>query len=280
MPSVTTYYSAGVSVYPDTGTLHVSETEQERLSPVNMKVLMVLLEAPQQVVSRNTLFEKVWPNQTISDDALTRCISDLRATLGKLLPDVNCVDTVPKRGYRWVHPVEHLYNRIENNKKPKLAYKQTGITRGLKHNVLVIALTGLFVVLSMTGLFWWIFPKPVNTNSIAVIPFSASDTQFAATAVELREVLIEALVQNGNHSVLAKFALQQSNTDLRALHVNYGVRKIVEGHIFTKNNAAILSLTIVDAQTALVEEVRLIDVNEAEQQIKALIEEAYFDQIY
>jgi DNA-binding response OmpR family regulator len=49
-----------------------------RLGPVNMKVLVLLLENAGRVVTRTEFFDRVWKQQLVSDDVLTRSISDLR----------------------------------------------------------------------------------------------------------------------------------------------------------------------------------------------------------
>lgn len=41
----------------------------------------------------------------MSDDTLTRCISELRTQLGKYSSQSSLIETLPKRGYRWVPPV-------------------------------------------------------------------------------------------------------------------------------------------------------------------------------
>lgn len=99
------YQTAGWRVYPSSGQLQRASDEL-RLGPVAMQVLVALLDRPGQVVTRTELFDLVWKNQEVSDDALTRCISDLRAMLGHHQTDAPLIQTLPKRGYRWLPAVE------------------------------------------------------------------------------------------------------------------------------------------------------------------------------
>lgn len=101
------YQTAGWRVYPSSGQLQRASDEL-RLGPVAMQVLVALLDRPGQVVTRTELFDLVWKNQEVSDDALTRCISDLRAMLGHHQTDAPLIQTLPKRGYRWLPAVEVL----------------------------------------------------------------------------------------------------------------------------------------------------------------------------
>lgn len=79
-----------------------SGSESIKLSPVNARVLAALLLAQGKAVTRTALFSQVWPNQEVSDDALTRSISDLRAQLKPLANTSPLIATIPKVGYRWL----------------------------------------------------------------------------------------------------------------------------------------------------------------------------------
>ena len=74
-----------------------------KLDPKVMDVLMVLVQRAGQVVPREELLGKVWPNVVVTDEVLSRCIHDLRRQLG--LAGANddlraLIETLPKRGYR------------------------------------------------------------------------------------------------------------------------------------------------------------------------------------
>lgn len=98
------YSSADLIVCPKQGRVNIGG-QVVRLGPVNMRVLVVLLENQSQVVSRSMLLDSVWKNQIISDDTLTRCISDIRVQLGKFSKQDKLIETIPKCGYRWIPKV-------------------------------------------------------------------------------------------------------------------------------------------------------------------------------
>ncbi len=96
------YYCADeILVEPALGQVKVAN-QVARLTPINMKVLCVLLEHAGNVVSRNTIYQAVWANQIVSDDTLTRAISDIRGLFRSLKVDTKLIDTIPKKGYRWL----------------------------------------------------------------------------------------------------------------------------------------------------------------------------------
>jgi len=70
---------------------------QETLRPKSFDVLRYLVAHPRRVISKDELIKAVWPNVIVTDESLTRCISDVRHALGDASQQV--IKTVPKRGY-------------------------------------------------------------------------------------------------------------------------------------------------------------------------------------
>jgi len=79
---------------------------EARLEPRVMDVLVCLAERAGDVVSRETLNEQVWGNIVVTDQAVTNCISELRHHLGDDRATHRLIETIPKRGYRLLAPVQ------------------------------------------------------------------------------------------------------------------------------------------------------------------------------
>jgi Tol biopolymer transport system component/DNA-binding winged helix-turn-helix (wHTH) protein len=75
------------------------------LTPKLFEVLRLLVEQQGHLLDKETFIEKVWGGGFVEDGALTRSVSMLRKALGDTLPDPTYIETVPKRGYRFVAPV-------------------------------------------------------------------------------------------------------------------------------------------------------------------------------
>ena len=73
----------------------------ERIEPRVMAVLLALTEKPGETVARGQLVQTVWGDTAVTDDALQRCVSILRRTLGRGEHGVR-IETIPKVGYRLV----------------------------------------------------------------------------------------------------------------------------------------------------------------------------------
>ncbi len=79
-----------------------------KLQEQPFQVLALLLEHPGQVVTREALREKLWPADTFVefDHSLNTAISKIREALGDLADNPRFVETLPRRGYRFIAPVE------------------------------------------------------------------------------------------------------------------------------------------------------------------------------
>lgn len=79
-----------------------------RLRPQAAKILVLLASRPGQLVTRDELREKIWGNETFVDfeHGLNLCIREVRAALDDDADTPRYVETLPKRGYRFIAPVQ------------------------------------------------------------------------------------------------------------------------------------------------------------------------------
>lgn len=102
-----------VTVIPVRGELVSGQGKLQRVPPRAMEVLLCLAREPGQLVSRRRLREMVWGRNPVSDDALTRCVRELRQLLGDVAEDPRFIQTIPGRGYRLI-PEPRPINRMES----------------------------------------------------------------------------------------------------------------------------------------------------------------------
>lgn len=81
----------------------VRDSREVRVEPKAMGVLLHLAKRPGEVADRDELIRAVWPDTFVTDDALKRCISELRKALGDR--GAEFIETIPKRGCRLAAPV-------------------------------------------------------------------------------------------------------------------------------------------------------------------------------
>jgi DNA-binding winged helix-turn-helix (wHTH) protein len=71
-----------------------------------LEVLRFLLERPGELVTRKALKQNVWPGIFVEDSNIAFQISSLRKLLGERAKVPQFIETVPKRGYRFIAEVE------------------------------------------------------------------------------------------------------------------------------------------------------------------------------
>ncbi|HYU42927.1 MAG TPA: winged helix-turn-helix domain-containing protein [Vicinamibacteria bacterium] len=81
-----------------------------RLQEQPLRILEALLDAPGEPVRREALRQRLWPDDTFVDfdSGLNRAINRLRAALGDEADNPRFVETLDRRGYRFIAPVEAL----------------------------------------------------------------------------------------------------------------------------------------------------------------------------
>lgn len=77
-----------------------------RLTPKDVGVLLALVERHGSLVDRERLFAEVWPGVVVEDCNLARHVATLRQALGDVADAPTYIETLPRRGYRFVAPVE------------------------------------------------------------------------------------------------------------------------------------------------------------------------------
>jgi DNA-binding winged helix-turn-helix (wHTH) protein len=77
---------------------------RQKLAGQHFQVLQVLLERPQEIVRREELRERLWPGNTFVDYelALRKAVNRLREVLGDSAESPHFIETIPRRGYRFI----------------------------------------------------------------------------------------------------------------------------------------------------------------------------------
>jgi len=106
-PSRLIYRFATYEADPATGELRKAGTRL-RLPEQPFRVLIMLLERPGELVTREEIRQKLWPADTFVDfdHGLNTVINRLRETLGDSAANPRFIETLTRRGYRFLAPVE------------------------------------------------------------------------------------------------------------------------------------------------------------------------------
>jgi DNA-binding winged helix-turn-helix (wHTH) protein len=92
----------------ESGELRKEGREQPRIRDQGLRILLLLLERPRELVSREELRERLWASDTFVDfdHGLNTAINQLRTALGDSSANPRFIQTLPRRGYRFIAPVE------------------------------------------------------------------------------------------------------------------------------------------------------------------------------
>jgi serine/threonine-protein kinase len=127
------------------------------------QILLLLLAHPGEVVSRDELQKQLWPGDTFVDfdRGLNKAVNHLRDALGDSAESPRFIETLPKRGYRFIAPVDAASPNGHPLAQPLGA---RGATRGLKlklstgHPWMIAGLASL--VAAISGALLWRATRP------------------------------------------------------------------------------------------------------------------------
>lgn len=244
---------AGWRVEPATGRMR-RDGNEIALEPKVMAVLVYLSRRPQRVVSREELEGAVWSGRVVGYDAVTNAIIKLRRALGDGTRSSRIIETLPKRGYRLVAPVQPLgAPRAQASSPPALEARRPD-----RRKALYAALLALFVSLGILG--WYVgtsaprsgtVSSPVERAAIVVLPFDnlAADPAQDYFSNGITEDLITELSKIPELAVIARgsaFAYR-GDEDLERLRRELGVQYVLRGSVRRDAARIRINAQLVDA---------------------------------
>lgn len=92
--------------------LLLHEGEAVSLAPKVFETLLLLIERKGSVVTKEEMMNLLWPDRYVEEANLTQNIFTLRKALGEGQSKAQYIETVPRRGYRFIAPVKELQEEI------------------------------------------------------------------------------------------------------------------------------------------------------------------------
>src|SRR5512138_21011 len=78
------------------------------LAPKPFETLCYLAQRSGRVISKTELVQRLWPDTFVTEDVLVQCIMEIRRALGDPAKSPHYVQTLPRRGYQFMAPVQVL----------------------------------------------------------------------------------------------------------------------------------------------------------------------------
>jgi TolB-like protein/DNA-binding winged helix-turn-helix (wHTH) protein/Flp pilus assembly protein TadD len=254
-----------------TGELH-KQGRRIRLQEQPFQVLTVLLERSGEVVTREELQKKLWPADTFVDfdHGLNKTINKIREALGDSAEGPRFVETVPRRGYRFladvkcgdaalVHGLELPPKSISTETaeaRPELAGKVTLLEHllpSLASRIAVIALLLLISSFVAWKIHTWNRPPPV-IRSLAVLPLESlsSDASQDYFADGMTDELISDLAQISALRVISRTSVmvyKHAREPLPQIARELNVDAVVEGTVLRSGDRVRITAQLIEAST-------------------------------
>jgi len=231
------------------------------VAPKGFDVLAYLVEHAGRVVTQDEMLEALWSETYVNPEVLRKYILEIRKALGDRPDKPEFIETLPKRGYRFIAPVtdesgieladlptslateEHAAKEmVEAEATPLDLESSSGKGRLWKLAIILL----LSVVAAAMGVYF----RPgkgaanassLNNTSIAVLPFAdmslAKDQEYFSDG--LAEQLINDLAKVSGLKVVGRsssFQFKGKNEDLRDVGRKLGVANVLEGSVRREGN--------------------------------------------
>lgn len=247
--------------------------EPVSLTPKAFDILITLLENDGRIVNKDDLMKRVWPNTYVEEGNLTQNVSLLRKALGESANGPQFIETVPRRGYRFVAPVsktnglngEHRITasaaislppaivspaasaQLETrNSKPETRSKRLpAIAISIAALLLVVAGVAYLSGRSKAG------ASPSAIQSIAVLPFvdDSPDGDAEFLDDEIAESLVNSLTKLPKLRVVPRSVMvsyKGRNVDPRKVGEELNVRAVVTGRVHRHGDTISIQADLID----------------------------------
>lgn len=203
-----------------------------------MSVLVCLAGHPGETLSKEKLLQTVWPDTFVSDAALTHSISELRRVFEDDAREARVIQTVAKKGYRLVEPVQAVDGTSDF---PTLVMEAPSATAWRSSTWSVLAVMVFALLLAVFGIALKRMRSPSSNgispiHSVAVLPLQnlSADPNQEYFADGMTDALITDLAQISVLKVVSRTsALRYKNTHepLSQIARELNVDGLVEGTV-------------------------------------------------
>jgi TolB-like protein/DNA-binding winged helix-turn-helix (wHTH) protein len=233
-----------------------------KLQEQPFQILSMLLERPGQVVSRDELQRRLWPADTFVDfdHSLNASIRKLREALGDRSENPRFIETLHRRGYRFVASVDgaHALAAEHDEQLPAPAAtraRSQNLARWQRRAVIAacIAAIGLGVV----GARYLRSRRTVQIDSIAVVPFTngGGDANTDYLSDGITESLIDNLARVPQLKVKSRtsvFRYKGKDVDVQKVGNDLGVSVLVSGRVTRRGDNIEVSAELTNVQDSTV----------------------------
>jgi TolB-like protein/DNA-binding winged helix-turn-helix (wHTH) protein len=222
-----------------------------KIQELPFQALKLLLSRPNEVINRDQLRQALWPDDVYVDfdRGVISAINRLRDALGDSAENPVFIETVGRRGYRWIAPIHSqtleaaTQDRVPAAAEPEsrdfMARYEIGLTthapnRGPQARLWLAA--AILAVLGLAGFSLWRWRQPTPIASIVVLPFD--NLSAPAFNDAFSDGLTDEIAASISHLDGVRVAGRRSayvfkgkHDDLRDIGTRLNVEAVVEGSV-------------------------------------------------
>jgi TolB-like protein/DNA-binding winged helix-turn-helix (wHTH) protein/Tfp pilus assembly protein PilF len=219
----------------------------KHVEPKAMQVLVYLSEHADEVVPKERLIGAVWADTFVTDDVLTRCISELRKAFEDDAKNPQVIETIPRSGYRLVAAVQRVEAQPAAARAPT---RRWPIALGAVASLLLLG-----IALNLGNLRRRMFrPAPVPIHSLAVLPLAnlSGDPDQEYFADGMTEELITDLAKIGALRVISRTSVmgyKGAHKPLPEIARELNVDAIIEGTVQRSGSRVRIAAQLIEART-------------------------------
>lgn len=227
------------------------------LPPKSFDLLVLLLEKSGHLIEKEELMQKLWPDSFVEEANLTHHIWTLRRTLGEQEDGQPYIQTVPRRGYRFIADVRRASSHddaLDTNQHGALpATSETAVTNVRQHRSLTpiraISLLGLLIS-ALLVLGYFVYSRNKSSSApqagkivLLVLPFENasgnSEEQYFSDGMTEEMITELATLRPERVRVIARASaslIKSSGRDIFQSARELGVDYVLESSVFRSNN--------------------------------------------
>jgi DNA-binding winged helix-turn-helix (wHTH) protein/TolB-like protein len=229
------------------------------LPPKAFETLVLMVRNSGHLMDKDELIRRLWPDSFVEEGSLSNNIFLLRKALGE---DPQYIETVPKRGYRFVGAVRCVPDGVPGHREQAKLQASRPATVSVAAKALpvlrvrAVGIASLVLLSLLVAAVWYYRSSGWSRDaihSVAVLPFenATGDLSTEYLSDGIAESLINSLSQLPNVKVMSRdsaFHYRGKESDARTVGQALRVGAVLKGRVVRQGDVLTMSAELIDAR--------------------------------